>query len=115
MRVIFGILPPLPVTAVWFIHKRMLPNQHMRILGGIEIIPDFITQEEQDQARASVLGAIAPLYEECDEKDDPELVADMEDEKPESLEICLRNPSRYLKPGARLSCLGVGLEDNWQR
>ena len=110
MRVVFGIMPPLPATAITFIHKRMLPNEHMRILGGVENTPTAPTQEEQDTARNSILGLIAPLCVDCDMHDNPKLVADNEGQKPDSLEICLRNPDRYLKKNSRVSSLGIGLD-----
>lgn len=73
------------------------------------------TQEDHNIARYSVLGLIAPLCRDCDMYDSTKLVADTEGQKPDSLEICLRNPSRYLKKNSRVSRFEIGLEDKSEK
>ena len=98
MRVVFGVMPPLPMDTVTFIRKRMHLEEPLRILSGEEATTAPLTQEEVDLTRDSDLGMLAPLCAKCDEHLNAQLVADTKGEIWESLERCCRNPSKIGSP-----------------
>ncbi|KAL8786305.1 MAG: hypothetical protein Q9195_008265 [Heterodermia aff. obscurata] len=92
MRTAFGVMPPLQMSAITFIRKRVQPAEHMNFMCRGEAAPTLstpYTEHDEDLIRRSNLGTLAPVVEAAAEHSEP-LVADTEGKEPESLELYLK-------------------------
>ena len=89
MKTAFGVMPPLQMSAITFIRKRVRPAEHVKFMcrGEATLMPS--TRYDEGLVQQSSLGALAPVVEEAATHSEP-LVADTEGKEPEPLELYLR-------------------------
>lgn len=89
MKAAFGVMPPLQMSAITFIRKRVRPAEHMKFMCRGEATLTPSAPHEEGLIRQSNLGALAPLVEDAAAHSES-LVADTEGKEPEPFELYLR-------------------------
>ena len=89
MKTAFGVMPPLQMSAINFIRKRVRPAEHMKFMCRGEATLTTLTPFEEGLVRQSNLGTLAPVVEDAASHVEP-LVADTDGKEPEPLELYLR-------------------------
>ena len=89
MKTAFGVMPPLQMSAITFIRKRVRSADHMKFMCRGETALTSLAPHEEDLVQQSNLGALALLVEDAVTHSET-LVADTEGKDPEPFELYLR-------------------------